>query len=332
MRHTSHGARQPGRDLRSGRPAPRGAHRGGRRRRAVPARQDRRRRRSDRRRRDADRVRVARRRSASSASASARTRSTSAATTSRTTSPTGPGRRRTTAIARPATIPPQGFRTRDDATYYPVPWLLSSRGYGVLIDRDETSTFHLATDPKNAWSAEVQSHAIALRVFGGPTLAQVLRRFTAATGRQPPPGTAVAVRAVVPDRPAEHRPARGRGGVPVASCSKADAPVSAAETQLRYLPVRAGPRQRGLRGRAREVLPRARAGDPHVRQPDALLVLRAAVRTRRSPPARCRRPRPARRRRSTRSSVAPDRPGSRSSPSRSSTSPPTPGSTSTAAS
>ena len=86
-----------------------------------------------------------------------------------------------------ATIPPQGLRPRDDATYYPVPWLLSSRGYGVLIDRDETSTFHLATDPSNVWSAEVQSHAIALRVFGGPTLAQVLRRFTAATGRQPKP-------------------------------------------------------------------------------------------------------------------------------------------------
>ena len=79
------------------------------------------------------------------------------------------------------------MRPRDDATYYPVPWLLSSRGYGVLIDRDETSTFHLATDPSNVWSAEVQSHAIALRVFGGPTLAQVLRRFTAATGRQPKP-------------------------------------------------------------------------------------------------------------------------------------------------
>ena len=28
-------------------------------------------------------------------------------------------------------VPPPGFRARDDATYFPVPWLLSSRGYGV---------------------------------------------------------------------------------------------------------------------------------------------------------------------------------------------------------
>jgi len=133
------------------------------------------------------------------------------------------------------TIPPQGFRARDDATYYPVPWLLSSRGYGVLIDRDETSTFHVATQQPDVWSAEVQSHAISLRVFAGPHLAQVLRRFTAATGRQPPPA-----------QPWQFGPWFQTGQpntVPLADESamlaklrKADAPVSAAETQLRYLP------------------------------------------------------------------------------------------------
>jgi alpha-glucosidase (family GH31 glycosyl hydrolase) len=137
-------------------------------------------------------------------------------------------------LAQVAT-PPRGFRPRSDATYYPVPWLLSSRGYGMLIDRDETSTFHLATDPKNAWSAEVQSHSISLRVFGGPTLAQVLRRFTAATGRQPKPV-----------EPWQYGPWFQTGQpntVPLADESawlaklqRADAPVSAAETQLRYLP------------------------------------------------------------------------------------------------
>jgi alpha-glucosidase (family GH31 glycosyl hydrolase) len=113
-----------------------------------------------------------------------------------------------------------------DATSYPVPWLLSSRGYGVLIDRDETSTFHLATEQRDAWSAEVQSHAIALRVFGGPTLAQVLRRFTAATGRQPAPVATW-----------EYGPWVLDGGASfVAQLQQADAPVSAAETQVRALP------------------------------------------------------------------------------------------------
>jgi hypothetical protein len=133
------------------------------------------------------------------------------------------------------TIPPQGFRARDDATYYPVPWLLSSRGYGVLIDRDETSTFHVATQQPDVWSAEVQSHAISLRVFAGPHLAQVLRRFTAATGRQPPP--------VAPWQFGPWFQTGQPNTVPLADESamlaklrKADAPVSAAETQLRYLP------------------------------------------------------------------------------------------------
>jgi len=89
-----------------------------------------------------------------------------------------------------ATIPPQGFRDRDDATYYPVPWMLSSRGYGLLLDRDEPSVFHLGTDRKDAWSLEVQAPALDFRVFAGPTPAKVLRRFTRATGRQPPPTTA----------------------------------------------------------------------------------------------------------------------------------------------
>jgi alpha-glucosidase (family GH31 glycosyl hydrolase) len=120
--------------------------------------------------------------------------------------------------AAAATVPPQGLRTREDATSYPVPWLLSSRGYGVLIDRDETSTFHLATDPGNAWVAEVQSHAIALRIFGGPTLAQVLRRFTAATGRQPKPV-----------QPWQYGPWVQAAELP--ALQRADAPASAAQTQ-----------------------------------------------------------------------------------------------------
>jgi hypothetical protein len=42
-----------------------------------------------------------------------------------------------------ALAPPWSARGRDDDTYYPVPWLLSSRGYGVLAANDETSRFDL---------------------------------------------------------------------------------------------------------------------------------------------------------------------------------------------
>jgi hypothetical protein len=92
------------------------------------------------------------------------------------------------AASRPvtsATIPPWGFRARDDATYYPVPWLLSSRGYGVLADGGATSTFHLGTAARRSWDVEVAAPSLKLRVFAGPTPAGALARFTEATGRQP---------------------------------------------------------------------------------------------------------------------------------------------------
>ncbi len=41
----------------------------------------------------------------------------------------------------PSFVPAWGFRPRDDATYFPMPWLLSTAGYGVLVDNAETSRF-----------------------------------------------------------------------------------------------------------------------------------------------------------------------------------------------
>jgi alpha-glucosidase (family GH31 glycosyl hydrolase) len=92
-------------------------------------------------------------------------------------------------VERPAIaafVPAPGYHPRDDATYFPIPWLLSSRGVGVLVENDETSTFHLGTDRADAWSAEVEAPRIALRVIAGPRPADVLRRFSARVGRQPP--------------------------------------------------------------------------------------------------------------------------------------------------
>ena len=42
-----------------------------------------------------------------------------------------------------AFVPPWGYQQRDDATYFPVPWLLSTAGYGVLVDNTETSYYRL---------------------------------------------------------------------------------------------------------------------------------------------------------------------------------------------
>ena len=84
-------------------------------------------------------------------------------------------------------VPQPGYRPRDDATYFPIPWLLSTGGYGVLVDNDERSEFHLASDNASTWSTAVDAAELRLRVFAGPTAAKALRRFTSRTGRQPPP-------------------------------------------------------------------------------------------------------------------------------------------------
>ncbi|MEA2418620.1 MAG: hypothetical protein QOE60_826, partial [Thermoleophilaceae bacterium] len=90
-------------------------------------------------------------------------------------------------VAVPAFVPPWGFRPRDDATYFPMPWLLSTAGYGVLVGNAETSLFRLKG--RSAWRVEVAAPRLELRVFAGPRPADVLRRMTARVGRQPaPPG------------------------------------------------------------------------------------------------------------------------------------------------
>lgn len=86
-----------------------------------------------------------------------------------------------------AFVPPAGFSARDDATYYPVPWVLSTRGYGVLLDSDATSTFDFGSTSADAWTAEVPSSSLTFRVFAGPTPAAALARFSARTVRQPAP-------------------------------------------------------------------------------------------------------------------------------------------------
>jgi alpha-glucosidase (family GH31 glycosyl hydrolase) len=82
-------------------------------------------------------------------------------------------------------VPKWGIRWRRDATYFPMPWLLSSRGYGVLLDNDELSYHRLHESSATAWSAEVESTELRFRVFAGPKPADVLQRFSAAVGRQP---------------------------------------------------------------------------------------------------------------------------------------------------
>ncbi|HEV3000166.1 MAG TPA: TIM-barrel domain-containing protein [Solirubrobacteraceae bacterium] len=130
-------------------------------------------------------------------------------------------------------VPAWSIRHRDDATYFPMPWLLSTRGFGVLLDTTETSRFRLGTERPDAWSAEVDAAALRLRVFGGPRPADALRRLTERIGRQPRPAApwfyGPWFQTGQPNEVPEERDY-------LKALQDAGAPVSAAETHMRYLP------------------------------------------------------------------------------------------------
>ena len=91
---------------------------------------------------------------------------------------------------RPVALPfiePWTFSAREDGSYFPMPWLVSSRGYGFLLDDSQLSRFRLRSDRPDAWSVEADTGHLDYRVFAGPTPLDVVRRFSAVIGRQPPP-------------------------------------------------------------------------------------------------------------------------------------------------
>jgi alpha-glucosidase (family GH31 glycosyl hydrolase) len=140
----------------------------------------------------------------------------------------------------PLFVPPWGFHPRDDATYFPVPWLLSTAGYGVLVDGSATTLHRLGSDSRRAWSVEVEAKRLRLRVFAGPAPADALRRLTASVGRQPRPATHVFGPWYQPRDDEEAILARLR---------RQDVPLSVAQTYTHYLPCED---QRGRRRAERE--------------------------------------------------------------------------------
>ena len=82
------------------------------------------------------------------------------------------------------------FPTGPTTTNFPMPWMVSTRGLGVLIDNPERSYFNLLNERRDAWLAEVESKRIDLTFFAGPRPADVVRRFSKHVGGtqpKPPP-------------------------------------------------------------------------------------------------------------------------------------------------
>jgi len=130
-------------------------------------------------------------------------------------------------------IPAWGIRRFADSTYFPMPWLLSTRGYGVLIGNAENSRFRLGSDRRRAWSLEVAAPRLDLRFLAGPRPADVVRRLTARVGRQPRPA---APWILGPWFQTGHSNEEPDEQDHVRLLREGDAPVSAVETHMRYMP------------------------------------------------------------------------------------------------
>jgi len=129
-----------------------------------------------------------------------------------------------------AFVPTAGFSTRADATYFPVPWILSTAGYGVLVDDDEDSSFELATpDHPDVTRVVVQAPHLDLRLFDGPTPAEALGRMTKAVGRQPYPTDPTIYGAW-------WQPAGADAAAELADQRRRGVPVSVAQTYTHFLP------------------------------------------------------------------------------------------------
>ena len=102
--------------------------------------------------------------------------------------------------ARPLFVPAWGFRPRDDATYFPMPWLLSTRRLrrAGRQHRDEPVPTSATGSPR-AWSVEVDGvRAAPARVRRARARPTVLRRLTERIGRQPRPPAPFVLRPLVP--------------------------------------------------------------------------------------------------------------------------------------
>jgi alpha-glucosidase (family GH31 glycosyl hydrolase) len=122
------------------------------------------------------------------------------------------------------------FPTGPTTTNFPIPWLVSSRGLGVLIDQTERSYFNLLNERRDAWLAEVEAPRLDLVFVAGPRPADVVRRYSAqAGGRQPKPPPWIFGPWVQPTL--EKEP------LELARRFRADnVPVSVAQTYTHYLP------------------------------------------------------------------------------------------------
>jgi alpha-D-xyloside xylohydrolase len=77
--------------------------------------------------------------------------------------------------------------TACEQAYKSVPFYITSRGYGVLVDEAGPVSFEVASEKTTRVQFSREGESLAYCVIAGPTQKDVLRRLTALTGRAPLP-------------------------------------------------------------------------------------------------------------------------------------------------
>lgn len=75
--------------------------------------------------------------------------------------------------------------TCTEQSYKSVPFFVSSMGYGVFADHTDKVVFEVGSDTVSKTSFTVQGERLQYYIFGGDTIADVLRRYTDLTGKPP---------------------------------------------------------------------------------------------------------------------------------------------------
>ena len=79
----------------------------------------------------------------------------------------------------------QAHGTNSNDTYAPVPFFLSDRGYGVLVETACDVTFDFGSNTPDATAINVDSSVLSIVVFAGESLKDIISSYTALTGRAP---------------------------------------------------------------------------------------------------------------------------------------------------
>ncbi|MDQ2650095.1 MAG: hypothetical protein M3Z03_11140 [Actinomycetota bacterium] len=155
-------------------------------------------------------------------------------------------------LARPITDPVlgedwQGPPPVGPSSNFTMPWMVSNRGYGFLLDSTWLNRFDL--ESSGTWRVETAEPALRWRVYAGPTPAAVLQRATAdpTIGRQPPAAEWFFGPWYQPTGPTAFREQLQQAWRTPLSEGGHDVPVTVAQTYTHYLPcaAQAGSRSSG---------------------------------------------------------------------------------------